>query len=89
MRRNFTLPKLEHKLDELKGGTLVQISRRDYQRLFELNDAVLGRMLKFVPRSQMHRELRGHGGSIWKASCRGRTADRAARGAVTGKSVVR
>jgi hypothetical protein len=48
MRRNFSLPELEDKLDELQGGTLVQISRRDYERLFGLNDAARGRLRNFV-----------------------------------------
>lgn len=48
MRRNFTLPELEAKLDELKSGTLVQISRGDYERLFGLNDAALGRVRNFA-----------------------------------------
>lgn len=48
MRRNFTLPELEHRLDELKGGALVQISRQDYERLFGLNDAALGRVRSFA-----------------------------------------
>jgi len=48
MRRNFTLPELEHKLDELKGGTLLRIGRQDYERLFGLNDAALGRLRNFA-----------------------------------------
>lgn len=48
MRRNFTLPELEDRLDELKSGTIIQISRRDYERLFGLNDAALGRVRNFA-----------------------------------------
>jgi hypothetical protein len=48
MRRNFTLPELEERLGELQNGALVQISRRDYERLFGLNNAALGRLRNFA-----------------------------------------
>ena len=47
MRSNFTLPDLETRLQELQDGALVQISLRDYERLFGLNDAALGRLRNF------------------------------------------
>jgi hypothetical protein len=43
-RRNVTLPELEERLRELREGTLLHISRRDYERLFGLNDTAVGRL---------------------------------------------
>ncbi|OAE99924.1 hypothetical protein AYJ54_32065 [Bradyrhizobium centrolobii] len=48
MRPKFTLPDLEEKLQALQDGALVQIRRRDYERLFGLNDAALGRLRNFA-----------------------------------------
>ncbi|MCP3463372.1 hypothetical protein [Bradyrhizobium sp. CCGUVB23] len=48
MRAKFTLPDLEERLEELQAGALVQISRRDYERLFGLNDAAIGRLRNFA-----------------------------------------
>lgn len=48
MRSRSTLPNLEERLQELQDGALVQISRRDYERLFGLNDAALGRLRNFA-----------------------------------------
>lgn len=47
-RRNFTLPELEHNLDALAEGDLLQITRNDYERLFGLNDAARGRLRNFA-----------------------------------------
>ena len=47
-RRNFTLPELEHNLDALTEGDLLQITRTDYERLFGLNDAARGRLRNFA-----------------------------------------
>ena len=47
-RRNFTLPELEQRLDALAEGALLQITRRDYERLFGLNDATRGRLRNFA-----------------------------------------
>ncbi len=47
-RRNFTLPELEHNLEALTAGDLLQITRKDYERLFGLNDAALGRLRNFA-----------------------------------------
>ena len=47
-RRIFTLPELEERLRELREGTLLHISRRDYERLFGLNDAAVGRLRNFA-----------------------------------------
>jgi hypothetical protein len=46
-RRNFTLPDLEERLDALAEGALHQITRRDYERLFGVNNAALGRLRNF------------------------------------------
>jgi hypothetical protein len=43
-RRNFTLPDLEERLDALAEGALHQITRHDYERLFGVNNAALGRL---------------------------------------------
>ena len=48
MHPKLTLPDLEQRLQELQDGALVQISRRDYERLFGLNDAALGRLRNFA-----------------------------------------
>jgi len=48
MRLNFTLPELEEKLDGLAEGTLLQISTRDYRRLFGTNDVAAGRLRNFA-----------------------------------------
>lgn len=47
-RREFTLPELEQRLDELGDGAVSQIGRRDYERLFGLNDAAVGRLRNFA-----------------------------------------
>lgn len=47
-RGKFTLPELEGKLEALRNGALVQIDRTDYERLFGLNDAALGRLRNFA-----------------------------------------
>jgi hypothetical protein len=47
MRMDITLPQLEKQLEGLKEGSLHQISRRDYERLFGKNDAALGRLRSF------------------------------------------
>ncbi len=48
LRPNFTLPELEHRLDELAEGALLQISQRDYRRLFGVNDVASERLLHFA-----------------------------------------
>jgi hypothetical protein len=48
MRSKLTLPDLEERLQELQGGAIVQITRCDYERLFGLNDAALGRLRNFA-----------------------------------------
>ena len=48
MHPKLTLPDLEERLQELQDGALVQISRSDYERLFGLNDAALGRLRNFA-----------------------------------------
>jgi len=48
VRRNFTLSELDAELNELQDGAYVQISREDYERLFGLNDAALGRLKNFA-----------------------------------------
>ena len=52
MRRDFTLPELEKKLDGLAEGALHQMTRRDYERLFGKNDAALGRLRNFAKSHQ-------------------------------------
>jgi len=47
MRTNITLPELERQLDGLQEGGLHQISRVDYERLFGMNDAAMGRLRNF------------------------------------------
>ena len=44
LRANFTLPELQEKLDKLAEGALLQISGRDYQRLFGTNDVAAARL---------------------------------------------
>lgn len=48
MRRHFTLPELEQKLEALDEGALVQITRDDYERLFGTNSAAVGRIRNFA-----------------------------------------
>jgi hypothetical protein len=48
MRRNFTLPELEERLDGLTAGSLFEIGSRDYERLFGTNDAAAARLRNFA-----------------------------------------
>lgn len=48
MRRNFTLPELESRLHVLTDGEIFTVSSRDYERLFGLNDAAVGRLRNFA-----------------------------------------
>ena len=48
LRPNFTLPELEHMLDQLAEGAVLQIARRDYTRLFGINDVAAARLLHFA-----------------------------------------
>ena len=48
LRPNFTLPELERMLDQLAEGALLQISMRDYGRLFGANDVAAARLLHFA-----------------------------------------
>lgn len=48
MGHKLTLPDLEERLRDLRNGALVQISRLDYEHLFGLNDAALGRLRNFA-----------------------------------------
>ncbi|MCC8982622.1 hypothetical protein [Bradyrhizobium acaciae] len=48
MRRNFTLPELEHELGCLEEGAVHHMMRRDYERLFGENDAALRRLRNFA-----------------------------------------
>jgi hypothetical protein len=48
LRANFTLPELEDGLDQLAEGALLQISARDYGRLFGTNDVAAARLLHFA-----------------------------------------
>ena len=48
LRANFTLPELQEKLDKLAEGALLQISGRDYQRLFGTNDVAAARLGHFA-----------------------------------------
>jgi hypothetical protein len=59
MRSNLTLPELEEKLDGLAEGTLLQISARDYRRLFGTNDAAAARLRNFA---RGHACVANHGG---------------------------
>ncbi|MDA9440223.1 hypothetical protein XH98_14060 [Bradyrhizobium sp. CCBAU 51745] len=47
-RREFTLPELQERLDELGDGAILQIGRHDYERLSGLDDAALGRLRNFA-----------------------------------------
>jgi hypothetical protein len=47
-RPDFTVPDLEDRLRALPAGALLRISRQDYERLFGLNDAALGRLRNFA-----------------------------------------
>lgn len=46
--RDFTLPDLERTLDALAEGALDQMARRDYERLFGMNDVARGRLRHFA-----------------------------------------
>jgi hypothetical protein len=48
MRPKFTLPELEKQLQTLKDGGTINISRYDYERLFGVNDAAIGRLRNFA-----------------------------------------
>ena len=48
MRRNFTLPELEERLDRLTAGSLFEIGSGDYERLFGSNDAAVARLRNFA-----------------------------------------
>ena len=48
MRRNFTIPDLESKLEALSEGAIFAISACDYERLFGVNDAAVGRLRNFA-----------------------------------------
>ncbi len=48
LRANFTLPELQEKLDALAEGSLLQISVRDYVRLFGTNDVAAARLRHFA-----------------------------------------
>jgi hypothetical protein len=48
MLRNFTLPDLQEKLDGLNEGSLVEISSRDFERLFGTNDVAATRLRNFA-----------------------------------------
>jgi hypothetical protein len=48
MRRNFTSPELEGKLDELTEGALFQITSWDYASLFGSNDVAATRLRNFA-----------------------------------------
>ena len=47
-RRDLTLPELERAIDALEEGALHHITGRDYERLFGVNDAALGRLRNFA-----------------------------------------
>jgi hypothetical protein len=44
----FTLPALQEHLDELRAGEVVYIKQADFNRLFGVNDAALGRLKNFA-----------------------------------------
>lgn len=46
--KTLTLPEIDQRLDDLAEGTVRQITRRDYERLFGLNDAARGRLRNFA-----------------------------------------
>jgi hypothetical protein len=48
IRRNFTLPELQERLDGLMAGSLFEIGSRDYERLFGTNDAAAARLRNFA-----------------------------------------
>jgi len=48
MRRNFTLPELEERLDRLTSGSLFEIGAGYYERLFGTNDAAVARLRNFA-----------------------------------------
>lgn len=48
LRVNFSLPELQEKLDALAEGALLQISARDYRRLFGVNDVAADRLRHFA-----------------------------------------
>jgi hypothetical protein len=45
---DFTLPDLEEKLESLADGSLFDITARDYERLFGINEAAMGRLRNFA-----------------------------------------
>ncbi len=47
-RRNYVLPELQEKLDALPEGGVLQISRRDYERLFGQDDVAMARLRNFA-----------------------------------------
>ena len=48
LRLKFTLPELQEQLDELPEGALLQISRRDFERLFGSNDVAATLLRNFA-----------------------------------------
>ena len=48
LHRDFTLPELQEKLDKLQPGAMLQIGRRDYERVFGLNDVAVNRLRHFA-----------------------------------------
>jgi hypothetical protein len=46
--KTLTLPELDQRLDGLAEGALHKITRRDYERLFGVNDAARGRLCNFA-----------------------------------------
>lgn len=48
IRWEFTLPDLQEKLDRLVEGSMLQISMRDYERLFGSNDVARARLRNFA-----------------------------------------
>ncbi len=63
MHPKSTLPDLEERLQELRDGGLVQISRSEHERLFGLNDAALGRLRNFA-RGHQRCEFRRHASTV-------------------------
>jgi hypothetical protein len=48
LRGNFVLPDLQEKLDALQDGGSLHITRRDYERLFGVNDVAQARLRNFA-----------------------------------------
>ncbi len=48
LRSKFTLPELQEQLDDFSEGALVQISRRDCERLFGNNDVAATLLRNFA-----------------------------------------